>query len=135
MQHFFGTFLGSLNFKVDPLLCGVKEGSDFNIFFSSMQHNTNTNCDNSLKPTASIGASEAHWDMSPFLAKARWLGHIHGYLRKLMRQRVGPLWKHEDPFLHILPSLAINYLNSVTQADIDSSVSPIALRKLNNWKS
>jgi hypothetical protein len=133
MQRFFPTCRGSSYFKVDPLLCGVKEGSDFDCFFSSIQHNKDAN--KASKPVAPTAVVAADWDMSPFLAKAGWLGHIQGYSRKLMRERVMPLGRDEAPFLRTLPLLAINYLNSITQAEIDGSVSPIALQKLNNWKS
>jgi hypothetical protein len=135
MQRFFHQCHGSSYFRVDPLLCGVKEGSDFDMLFSSIQRKEDAK--NISKPVSSASAAvdEADWDMSPFLAKAGWLTQIRGYSTKLMRERVSLLRKDEASFFRILPSLAIDYLKSVTQAEINSSVSPIALQKLNNWKS
>jgi len=130
MQHFFPAGHGSSYFKVNPLLHGVRQGSDFDIFFSSIQCNKDMN--NTSTPLASTIAGKEDWDMSPFLAKAGWLGHFHGYSRKLMKERIGAFWRDDVSFYQALPSLATEYLNSITQADISSSVSPIALRKLNN---
>jgi hypothetical protein len=131
MQRFFRTGHGSAYFKVDPVLCGVQSGSDFDIFFSSIQQEKE---DGGAPKDACGGVGESDWDISPFLSKAGWLGQIHGYSGRQMRERVGQLRKHEASFLRKLPKLAAHYLKSISQAELNS-LSPTALEKLNNWKS
>ena len=78
VQRFFPNREGSSYFRVTPILAGVAPGSDFDIWYHSLPDEDRR----SRIPTAvMVGDSDDRGvaDLSPFLAKAGWVGQLEGF--------------------------------------------------------
>lgn len=128
VQRYFKNQHGSSYFKVDPVLTGVDQGSDFDIFFTSAFQERRQEF---LSEAAAGGIASDTWDESPFLAKTSWLNQVRGYSLDSMRRRVRSIEKSDSQHLNKVPKLAIAYIRSLKQGDVH----PAHLSRLNNWKS
>lgn len=127
VQRFFNHCFGSSYFQVDNVLSDVGDGSDFDLFYTSVQEEKLQEL--SAEARAG-GVACGNWDESPFLARTCWSRQVRGYSLHSMRRKVSPYGKGDSSHLRGVATLAVAYIRSLDQGDIH----PAYLSRLNNWK-
>jgi hypothetical protein len=130
MQRFFSNNLSSTYFKVDPVLRGSTADGDFAQFYNSLPDKWRNR--KLAAYISTLDGKEGEFDLPPFLAKAGWVNAVKGCSIADIRAKVSAPKEAEKRYLHSIPGLGKEFLNSIKDLN---HVHPIILEGLTKWRS
>lgn len=128
VQRYFSSGGDHSWFQVHPHLSDVVEGSDFDLFYRSIQEKV----DSTVGDRTAVSNDPRNYDLPPFLVKTGWSKHLEEFSRRQMVRMAGPL-RSEEPEMKCIPKIAKMYLEAVTSAEL-TDVHPSQICRLNSWK-